>query len=481
MKTKINFLASLLSLLFIAQTSSAQYDDQKLGLPGDNFNLYAVMDIFQNSKTLEEFEGSINKEDTKVNNLDLNNDGNVDYIKVIDNVKGKNHSIVLQADVNKNESQDIAVFYVEQNGSKVDIQLVGDEDLYGKNYIVEPNYEGNANNATPNPGYKGANGNTVNNYNTTNNYNNNNGYNNNYGYSPIVSNWAIITYMYGFGYNPWRSPWYWGYYPNYYRPWSCYYWYDYNYYWNYGYSWNSGWYYRSHRPRFNNMYPYYNQRRRSSITCRQYQRAGNYNRTYQGASNTGRNNNERQKGLPLVQRNSVTQMPERRVSAADRSNLQNNNDRQHNTRQIPTQKNDMQQGGVRQMDTRTAPTQRENMQLNTRPVPTQRNNMQQDTRPTPSNNDRQINNQPPLPNQQNNIERQSAPTRREIKRENSTIQRQQSTQRMESNPRQQFSQPSRQQPAMNNSRSYSQPSRSTAAPSRSTSMPSSGAERSGRR
>lgn len=47
--------------------------------------------------------------------------------------------------------RDVAVFTVEKlrNGS-VEIQLIGDEALYGRNYIIEPIYD-----ETPNPGYIG--------------------------------------------------------------------------------------------------------------------------------------------------------------------------------------------------------------------------------------------------------------------------------------------------------------------------------------
>ncbi|MCW8833969.1 MAG: hypothetical protein OQK03_11665, partial [Colwellia sp.] len=59
MKTKIGLL---LIAFFIAITSlSAENLTQKneaelLGLPGDNLDLYASLDLFQKSKTIEEFE-----------------------------------------------------------------------------------------------------------------------------------------------------------------------------------------------------------------------------------------------------------------------------------------------------------------------------------------------------------------------------------------------------------------------------------------
>lgn len=62
---------SLFGMSAFSQTST---DTGELGLPGDNLDLYAVLDLFQKSKTIEEFEKSLNDDKAKINNLDLNDD-----------------------------------------------------------------------------------------------------------------------------------------------------------------------------------------------------------------------------------------------------------------------------------------------------------------------------------------------------------------------------------------------------------------------
>ncbi len=62
----------------------AQENYGRLGLPGDNLNLYAVLRVFQESPTLEEFEKRINSQEEMINNLDLNGDRKIDYIQVVD-------------------------------------------------------------------------------------------------------------------------------------------------------------------------------------------------------------------------------------------------------------------------------------------------------------------------------------------------------------------------------------------------------------
>ena len=47
------------------------------------------LDLFQKSKTIEDFEKSLNEEKTGINNLDLNLDNKVDFIKVVTKQKDK--------------------------------------------------------------------------------------------------------------------------------------------------------------------------------------------------------------------------------------------------------------------------------------------------------------------------------------------------------------------------------------------------------
>lgn len=124
----------IITILFFAAilpvSLYAQEKEDKLDLPGDNLNLYAVLKLFPESKTLESFEQKLNEENSEINNLDLDGDNKTDYIKVIDNVDADVHTIVLQTDVSANEKQDVAVFTVQKDAAgKVQVQLIGDEDF----------------------------------------------------------------------------------------------------------------------------------------------------------------------------------------------------------------------------------------------------------------------------------------------------------------------------------------------------------------
>jgi hypothetical protein len=266
-------ITSILLALFLSGTTLKAQDkqDDNLGLPGDNLNLYAVMKLFQQSKTLEDFERSLNDQNSTINNLDLNGDNLVDYIKVIDNVNGDVHNIVLQVAINPKENQDVAVFTVQrfQNG-QVQIQLTGDEALYGKDYIIEPIFNDSNPGGTPNPGYTGntrtVNGETVTYVNTT---------------PAQVAAWPVVRFMFLPSYTIYRSSWSWGYYPSYWHTWRPFSW---NYYYGYQYNWNRD-YYSNYRRWNDHRYTgwnetYYTSKRSYSPDVRHQIQAGYYKATY---------------------------------------------------------------------------------------------------------------------------------------------------------------------------------------------------------
>jgi hypothetical protein len=272
MKRPILVIVTSFLSAFFFNVNAQNGSDEKLNLPGDNLNLYAVLNLFQESETLELFENNLNAEDSKINNLDLNNDDKIDYIRVVDNADGDNHFIVLQVAINEKENQDVAVFSVNKDENKqIQIQLIGDEALYGKDYIIEPKSPDSATQGgTPNPGYStnttNAEGNTVVVEKTV---------------IVQVQTWPVITYMYTPAYVRWNSPWYWGYYPSYWNPWRPYYW---DYYYGYHYHWHShyhGHYHNSHyyrNPLYHNSY--YSRSRAQSTIVQNNKVNGNYNKTY---------------------------------------------------------------------------------------------------------------------------------------------------------------------------------------------------------
>lgn len=264
----------IITLVTIVGYSQTDSEPEALGLPGDNLNLYAVLDVFQKSKTLEDFESAINYETNKINNLDLDNDGKIDYIRVNSEKEGNSNLIILQVPINGNENQDVAVIEVSKNKlGKTVIQIIGDEELYGKNYIVEPNNQKIA--GTPNPGYSGGGTTIINN--TTNNYNTPN--NNDRNYSE-PSTWSVVQFIFSPAYVVYRSPYYWGYYPSYWHPRAPMYYHNY---WSYNdHYYNNNYYRKPLYIRNNKHYNAYYSRRCNSVIVANNKSNNVYRTTYNG-------------------------------------------------------------------------------------------------------------------------------------------------------------------------------------------------------
>ncbi|MCB2197237.1 MAG: hypothetical protein KQH79_15365 [Bacteroidetes bacterium] len=146
----------------------------------DNLDLEAVASVFGDSKDLEDFEYKLNDPELRISNLDLNRDGYVDYLRVVENSENQTVLITIQAVLGKDLYQDVATIDVERDrNGRSSVQVVGDVYMYGPDYIIEPVYV----------------------------------------YSP-----PVLVYLWGPTYRHWHSPYYWGYYPSHYHRWhthSC--------------------------------------------------------------------------------------------------------------------------------------------------------------------------------------------------------------------------------------------------------------------
>jgi len=197
-KQKFALFFAFATVMLSGLQASAQAEVDSTGFPGDGLSLEAVLDLFKKSESLEDFEKKLNQESNEVNNLDINEDGKIDYIRVVDNMEKESHAIVLQVPVNEKENQDVAVITLEKTGSEeATLQIVGDEDVYGEEKIVEPfeveTQKSGKNGPAPTMGSV---------YVVVN-----------------VWHWAPVRYVYRPTYVVYRSPWGWNVYPNYWRPW----------------------------------------------------------------------------------------------------------------------------------------------------------------------------------------------------------------------------------------------------------------------
>lgn len=130
-------LASLIVCFLLGSDAFAQTKTNSQRLAGDNFDLYGALELFRKADTPENFEKAINANGNDVNKLDLDGDGNVDYVSVIDEKNSDVHTLVLQVTLSTSEIQNIAVIEMGKTGNdKMHVQMVGDETLYGKSDTI---------------------------------------------------------------------------------------------------------------------------------------------------------------------------------------------------------------------------------------------------------------------------------------------------------------------------------------------------------
>lgn len=170
-----------LALAVVLTGSTIGFARQKVSVEAsseaaEGMDLRAVAELFKDAQNLEEFEKALNDPDTGVNNLDLDDNGEVDFIRVVEEVGGDSHLIVLQVPLGKDEFQDVATIEIERTGNdRYNMQITGNGVIYGPDYYVAPAYVG-------------------------------------------IHTWSVVRLIYGPAYRPYRSAYYFGVYPRWWKP-----------------------------------------------------------------------------------------------------------------------------------------------------------------------------------------------------------------------------------------------------------------------
>ena len=138
-----------------------------------DLDLEAVATLFGSVNSLQEFERKLNDYGSRISNLDLNYDGRIDYLRVVETFDRYANVIIIQAVLDINVYQDVATVVVEKStNTRTYVQIIGSPYLYGRNYIIEPVY---------------------------------------------IRQPPIYRVFRSRHYVAWQSPYYWGYYPTYYH------------------------------------------------------------------------------------------------------------------------------------------------------------------------------------------------------------------------------------------------------------------------
>ncbi len=176
MKQRFATSILLLALLVSLRPAFAQDKVTVTSEAAEGLDLIAVGQLFKDSANLEAFEKALNDPEVGINNLDLDDNGEVDFIRVVEEVAEATHLIILQVPLAENEFQDVATIEIEKEGDeRYNFQVHGNEVIYGVDYYV----------ATP---------------------------------DIHIHRWPITGFIYRPAYRPYRSVFYFGSYPRWHRP-----------------------------------------------------------------------------------------------------------------------------------------------------------------------------------------------------------------------------------------------------------------------
>jgi len=142
LKHKITF--SLLCLLpFLTHCGNNQrYNNyyevsvaQQTHFAASGLDLQAVGGLVQKAKDGADLERMLNDSKTGINNLDLDEDGKVDYIKVTEYGSGNNRGFSLTVELTEEEEQEIATIDIEKTGTETaTVQTHGNRHIYGNHH-----------------------------------------------------------------------------------------------------------------------------------------------------------------------------------------------------------------------------------------------------------------------------------------------------------------------------------------------------------
>ena len=135
-----------------------------------SLDLKIIAQLFAEAINTEHFEILLNNPDSAYSNLDLNGDGQVDYLRVVETGSNNSRLWIIQAVLAPDIYQDVASIYVTKNEQhNVTVQIIGDKYVFGDEYIIEPVY---------------------------------------------IHQLTIYKWLWNVYWTPWRSPWYWNRYPS---------------------------------------------------------------------------------------------------------------------------------------------------------------------------------------------------------------------------------------------------------------------------
>lgn len=106
---------------------------------GDNLDLQALGELVKSSANAQDIENKLNTTGS-INNLDLDGDGTVDYIKVTEYGTGDSRGFSFTVDLPNNEKQEIATIEIQKGNNTAAMNIQGNPQVYGQSAYYQSHY-----------------------------------------------------------------------------------------------------------------------------------------------------------------------------------------------------------------------------------------------------------------------------------------------------------------------------------------------------
>ena len=131
------FFVLILVSFFWPSGGEKQYNVnvQTMVYGGAGLDLATIGSLLKKAENATELEHLLNDPKTGINNLDLNEDGKVDYIKVTEYGTEQTKGFSLTTEPIAGETQEVATIEIEKSGNdQASVEVKGNEQIYGQNH-----------------------------------------------------------------------------------------------------------------------------------------------------------------------------------------------------------------------------------------------------------------------------------------------------------------------------------------------------------
>ncbi|MBN2809231.1 MAG: hypothetical protein JXR80_07030 [Deltaproteobacteria bacterium] len=137
------FFLVLISFFWPAGSNDSRYNVnvQTMIYGGDGLDLASLGSLLKKAENAADLERLLNDPKTGLNNLDLNEDGKVDYIKVTEFGNEQTKGFSLTVEPAAGETQEVATIEIEKTADdQASVQVKGNEQIYGQNHYYHNSF-----------------------------------------------------------------------------------------------------------------------------------------------------------------------------------------------------------------------------------------------------------------------------------------------------------------------------------------------------